>query len=59
MTFWDFCAPFYDLGMKANGEAYAKMLTAIQELVPHGASVIERPVDHYKTGYGTELLMLF
>jgi len=41
MTFWDFCAPFYDLSMKANGEAYAKMLAAIQELVPYGASVIE------------------
>jgi ubiquinone/menaquinone biosynthesis C-methylase UbiE len=41
MTFWDFCAPFYDLSMKANGKAYEKMLTAIQELVPYGASVIE------------------
>ena len=41
MTFWDFCAPFYDLAEKVNGRAYADMLKAVNELVPNGASVLE------------------
>jgi len=41
MTFWDFCAPIYDLSMKANGSAYAKMLDIMRDLVPQGATVLE------------------
>lgn len=41
MDFWDFCAPFYDIGAKANGRAYREMLRIVRELVPQGASVLE------------------
>ncbi|MCL2531155.1 MAG: class I SAM-dependent methyltransferase [Oscillospiraceae bacterium] len=41
MDFWDFCAPFYDLGAKANKRAYREMLHIVRELVPPDASVLE------------------
>jgi len=41
MTFWDFCAPFYDIAEKANGQAYSRMLVKIRELIPQGSSVLE------------------
>jgi ubiquinone/menaquinone biosynthesis C-methylase UbiE len=41
MTFWDFCAPFYDVAEKTNGRAYGEMLKTVRELVPNGASVLE------------------
>jgi len=41
MTFWDFCAPFYDLAEKTNGKAYDKMLKIVREIVPQGATVFE------------------
>ena len=41
MTFWDFCAPFYDLAEKTNGRAYGEMLKIVRGLVPQGASVLE------------------
>ncbi|GHU60735.1 hypothetical protein FACS1894171_2610 [Clostridia bacterium] len=40
-TFWDFCAPFYDLAEKTNGRAYGEMLKTVKTLVPQGASVLE------------------
>ena len=40
MTFWDFCAPFYDMAEQAN-TAYNGMLRRIFELIPQGASVPE------------------
>lgn len=40
-TFWDFCAPFYDLAEKANGRAYDVMLETVRERLPHGANVLE------------------
>ena len=40
-SFWDFCAPFYDLAEKMNGCAYGNMLKTIQELVPDGSTVLE------------------
>ncbi|MDR1539383.1 MAG: hypothetical protein LBU32_15570 [Clostridiales bacterium] len=40
MTFWDFCAPFYDHAEHTN-TAYSKMLSLMRELTPHGASVFE------------------
>jgi ubiquinone/menaquinone biosynthesis C-methylase UbiE len=41
MTFWDFCAPFYDRAEQANKAAYSGMLHMIQALTPQGASVFE------------------
>ena len=41
MTFWDFCAPFYDFAEKSNGKAYAKMLEVMREIVPENTSVLE------------------
>ncbi|GHU94797.1 SAM-dependent methyltransferase [Clostridia bacterium] len=41
MTFWDFCAPFYDLAEKVNGRAYDGMLKSVRDLVPQGATVLE------------------
>ena len=41
MGFWDFCAPFYDIGAKANGRAYREMVKIVRELAPQGASVLE------------------
>jgi len=40
-SFWDFCAPFYDLAEKMNGRAYENMLKTVQELVPDGSKVLE------------------
>jgi SAM-dependent methyltransferase len=40
MTFWDFCAPFYDRAEKTN-TAYEGMLHRLRELTPQGASVFE------------------
>ena len=40
MTFWDFCAPFYDRAEKAN-TAYSGMLKLMHDLTPQGASVFE------------------
>ncbi|MDR0936134.1 MAG: class I SAM-dependent methyltransferase [Oscillospiraceae bacterium] len=41
MTFWDFCAPLYDLAEKVNEYAYNKMLKTVSDIVPQGASVLE------------------
>lgn len=41
MTFWDFCAPFYDLAEKSNGKAYTKMLETVRKIVPKNISVLE------------------
>ena len=40
-TFWDFCAPFYDLAEKIKGKAYDEMLKAVREIVPRGTTVLE------------------
>ncbi len=40
MTFWDFCAPFYDRAEHTN-TAYFKMLQLMRDLTPAGASVFE------------------
>jgi len=40
-SFWDFCAPFYDLAEKANGRAYGDMLKTVYGLVPNGSDVLE------------------
>lgn len=40
MTFWDFCASFYDRAEKAN-TAYSVMLKLMRDLTPQGASVFE------------------
>ena len=41
MTFWDFCAPFYDLAEKFNGKGYTRMLEQVSEAIPRNASVLE------------------
>ena len=41
MTFWDFCAPFYDFAEKRNGQAYSRMLDIVRSLVPQDASVLD------------------
>jgi ubiquinone/menaquinone biosynthesis C-methylase UbiE len=41
MTFWDFCAPFYDFAERRNGRAYGQMIKTVRELVPQGARVLE------------------
>jgi SAM-dependent methyltransferase len=40
MTFWDFCAPFYDKAEQSN-TAYNGMLRQVYELTPQGANVFE------------------
>jgi SAM-dependent methyltransferase len=40
MTFWDFCAPFYDRAEHTN-TAYSKMLKLMRDLTPEGATVFE------------------
>ena len=40
-TFWDFCAPFYDIAEKTNGRAYGEMLVVVRGLVPQGTAVLE------------------
>lgn len=41
MTFWDFCAPFYDFAERTNGKAHAQMLEIVRKIVPQNASVLE------------------
>ncbi|MDR0999516.1 MAG: class I SAM-dependent methyltransferase [Clostridiales bacterium] len=41
MTFWDFCAPFYDRAEQTNKAAYSGMIRMIRDLTPQGASVFE------------------
>jgi len=41
MTFWDFCAPFYDFAEKSNGKSYTKMLEIVRAIVPQNTSVLE------------------
>ena len=41
MTFWDFCAPFYDFAEKNNGKAYMQMLETVRKTVPENATVLE------------------
>jgi len=40
-TFWDFCAPFYDLAEKAKGQAHYAMLKAVGGIIPQGSTVID------------------
>ena len=40
-SFWDFCAPFYDIAEKVNGKAYAEMLKIVRDIIPQGSSVLE------------------
>jgi ubiquinone/menaquinone biosynthesis C-methylase UbiE len=40
-TFWDFCAPIYDLFESLNDGAYGKMVKAATDLTPAGANVLE------------------
>lgn len=40
-SFWDRCAPLYDLAEAMNARPYRGMLQAIKGLVPPGASVLE------------------
>ena len=44
-TFWDFCAPFYDMAEKTNGRAYGEMLKTVNALIPHGAAVLEAAAE--------------
>jgi SAM-dependent methyltransferase len=41
MTFWDFCAPFYDRAEQANKAANDGMIRIIKDLTPPGADVFE------------------
>jgi len=41
MTFWDFCAPFYDFAERRNAKAYNAMIKTVRDLIPGGASVLE------------------
>jgi len=41
MTFWDFCAPFYDFFQKSNGKSYVQMLETVRKIVPKNTSVLE------------------
>ncbi|MDR3294232.1 MAG: methyltransferase domain-containing protein [Clostridiales Family XIII bacterium] len=41
MTFWDFCAPFYDFAQRNNGQTYSQMLKAVREHIPQGANVFD------------------
>jgi hypothetical protein len=40
MTFWDFCAPFYDRVEHTNS-AYRKMQNLMRDLTPEDATVFE------------------
>jgi ubiquinone/menaquinone biosynthesis C-methylase UbiE len=40
-TFWDFCAPFYDIAEKTNDRAYGKMLKTVNAFVPQDATILE------------------
>jgi len=41
MTFWDFCAPFYDFAEKSNGKPCAQILETVREIMPENTSVLE------------------
>ena len=41
MTFWDFCAPFYDFAERRNIKAYNAMIKTVRDAIPDGASVLE------------------
>jgi len=41
MTFWDFCAPFYDFAERRNAKAYNTMVKTVRDVIPGGASVLE------------------
>lgn len=41
MTFWDFCAPFYDAAEKVNGTAYEEMLKVVESLTPKNTTVLD------------------
>ena len=41
MTFWDFCAPFYDFAESRNKKAYGAMLETVKNIIPNGAEVLE------------------
>ncbi|MDR0301712.1 MAG: methyltransferase domain-containing protein [Treponema sp.] len=41
MTFWDFCAPFYDIVERRNAIAYNDMIKTVRDVIPAGASVLE------------------
>jgi len=40
MTFWDFCAPFYD-SFEVLNKAYGQMINKVCELTPPGGNVLE------------------
>jgi hypothetical protein len=44
MTFWDFCAPFYDRAERVN-TAYIGMLRLLRDLTPQGANVFEAAAE--------------
>jgi phosphatidylethanolamine/phosphatidyl-N-methylethanolamine N-methyltransferase len=41
MTFWDFCAPFYDFAERRNAKAYNAMVKTVRDTIPVNASVLE------------------
>jgi len=41
MTFWDFCASFYDFAERRNAQAYNAMVKTVRDAIPDGASVLE------------------
>jgi len=41
MTFWDFCAPFYDFAERRNAIAYNAMIKTVRDAIPASASVLE------------------
>jgi len=40
-TFWDFCAPIYDLAQKIKGKTYGEMLKIVRNIIPQGATILE------------------
>jgi ubiquinone/menaquinone biosynthesis C-methylase UbiE len=40
-TFWDFCAPVYDLVQTINGKTFAGVVQAVREFTPADANVLE------------------
>jgi ubiquinone/menaquinone biosynthesis C-methylase UbiE len=41
MTFWDFCAPFYDFAERRNAKAREGLLREICRMIPEDATVLE------------------
>ena len=41
MTFWDFCAPIYDIAENTNKKAYNGMLNTVTNLINDGCTVLE------------------